>query len=79
MNKLPQPFWAVMLAVLGVTVCLCVLFHPTPENIALAVLAISSNLVSGSLGAFAGHAAAQNKADVTMGNGPLTINKADTE
>jgi hypothetical protein len=64
MDKLPQPFWAICLAILGVVVALFALFKPTPENICLAVLAISSNLVSGALGAFAGHASAQinNKA-----------------
>lgn len=62
MNTLPQPFWAVLLALLGTGLAAAVLFHPTPENIALAVLGIGSNLVSGALGAFAGHAAA--KADI---------------
>jgi hypothetical protein len=58
MDKLPQPFWAICLAGLGVLVCLVALFRPDPENICLAVLAIASNLVSGALGAFAGHASA---------------------
>jgi hypothetical protein len=54
--RLPAPFWAVVLAVLGVIVVLCVLFHHPDISIATAVLAIASNLVSGALGAFAGHA-----------------------
>jgi hypothetical protein len=61
MDKLPQPFWATCLAVLGVVVAIFALFKPDPENICLAVLAISSNLVSGALGAFAGHASAQSQ------------------
>jgi hypothetical protein len=75
MDKLPSPFWAVLLALLGVGLTVVVIFHPTPENIALASLAIGSNLVSGALGAFAGHASA--KADVTGGSGALTINQTD--
>ena len=64
MSALPQPFWAICLALLGVIVAISALFRPSPENICLAVLAISSNLVSGALGAFAGHASAVNqKAD----------------
>jgi hypothetical protein len=51
----PQPFWAVLLAILGVILALAVLFHPDPISIGTAVLAVSSNLVSGALGAFAGH------------------------
>lgn len=62
--KLPSPFWAVILAFMGVAVAIAVLFHHSEANIALAVLAISSNLVSGALGAFAGHQSA-TKADVT--------------
>lgn len=58
MEKLPQPFWANLLALQGVILAIVVIFYPTRENIALAALAIASNLVSGALGAFAGHASA---------------------
>ena len=54
--NMPQPAWAVILASLGVIIALAVLFHPDPIGIGTAVLAIASNLVSGALGAFAGHA-----------------------
>jgi hypothetical protein len=74
-NKIPAPFWAVVLAAMGTGVAVAVLYHPTPENIGLAVLTIGSNLVSGALGAFAGHAAA--KADVTDNGGGVTINQTD--
>ena len=60
MDKVPQPFWAIALAALGVVLALAVLIKPTPENIGLAILAVASNLVSGALGAFAGHASKQN-------------------
>lgn len=73
MAKMPAPFWAVILAFMGVSVALAVLFHHTEDNIALAVLAISSNLVSGALGAFAGHASS-TKSDVTI---PDTDDKID--
>lgn len=78
MNKIPSPFWAVLLALMGTGVAVAVLYHPSPENIGLAVLTIGSNLVSGALGAFAGHAyGTAAKADVTGGQGGVTINQTD--
>lgn len=59
MSGLPQPFWAVMLAILGTVLAAAVLVHPDPQTISLGVLAVASNLVSGALGAFAGHMTAQ--------------------
>lgn len=73
MSRFPQPFWAVILAFMGVILAGMVLYHPTPENIALAILAIASSLVSGALGAFAGHASAVS----TIGNGGGTISQLD--
>ena len=61
MNVLPSPFWAVMLAILGTLLAATVLIHPDPQTISLGVLAVASNLVSGALGAFAGHASALPK------------------
>lgn len=75
MSKLPNPFWAVILAAMGTGVAVAVLYHPTPENIGLAVLTIGSNLVSGALGAFAGDAHA--RANMTDNKGPVTINQTD--
>lgn len=68
----PQPFWAVLLAFQGTALAIAVLWHPTPENIGLAVLAVASNLVSGALGAFAGHAAALNSTTTTA-TGPNPV------
>jgi hypothetical protein len=68
MNKLPSPFWAIILAMQGVVIVICVLFVPTPLVIATAVLTIASNLVSGALGAFAGHASATSDTKVTGSN-----------
>lgn len=75
MDKLPSPFWAVLLAGMGTGVSLAVLYHHSDVNIALAVLGIGSNLVSGALGAFAGHASA--KSDVTGSDAPVTISSSD--
>lgn len=61
MNNWPQPAWAVVLALQGTIIAIVVLIKPTPENIALAVLAVASNLVSGALGAFAGHSSAMTR------------------
>ena len=58
MDKWPQPFWACILALQGAILAVVCLFAPSRENILLAALAIASNLVSGALGAFAGHASA---------------------
>jgi hypothetical protein len=55
MDKLPQPAWACGLAFMGVVLALAVLFASGPDNIKLAVLAVASALVTGALGAFAGH------------------------
>ena len=68
--KLPEPIWAVMLAVLGVSLALAVLFHPDPVSVGTAVLAIASNLVSGALGAFAGHSSSNS----TISGPDATIN-----
>jgi len=62
MNSLPQPLWAILLALQGTGLAVVCLFtHDVKENIILGVLAIASNLVSGALGAFAGHAAAKSE------------------
>lgn len=66
MTRWPQPFWAVLLALQGTFIALACLFRPSPVNVTLAVLAIASNLVSGALGAFAGHASAINSQTPTQ-------------
>lgn len=71
MDKIPSPFWAVLLALLGVGLASAVLYHPGDVNIGHDLITIASNLVSGALGAFAGHASAKN--DVTTGNGAVII------
>jgi hypothetical protein len=76
MNKLPPSFWASLIAMMGTTVCLAVLYHHTDVNVALAVLTVGSNLVSGALGAFAGHAIG-SKSDVTANNSAVTMSQTD--
>jgi membrane associated rhomboid family serine protease len=80
--KLPEPFWAVVLAVLGVNVALAILFHPDPVAVGTAVLAIASNLVSGALGAFAGHASATSNStgpNATINNPGATFPDSPTK
>lgn len=76
MNGLPSPFWAVMLAILGTVLAAVVLIHPDPQTISLGVLAVASNLVSGALGAFAGHAAADKE---TKKQNPTPAPQGQTE
>lgn len=76
MSKMPVQVWALVLAFMGVVLAIIVLTIKAEATISQAVLAIAASLVSGAIGAFAGHAAA-TKADVTTGNGPTTINQND--
>lgn len=55
---MPQPFWAVLLAVLGVVVTIVVYIFPGDVTTRQAAFQIASALVTGALGAFAGHNAA---------------------
>jgi uncharacterized membrane protein HdeD (DUF308 family) len=73
MDKWPQPLWAVVLCAMGAVLALAVLFHNPDVNLALAVLGVGSNLVSGGLGAIAGHASSGSKADVTTEDTQVTI------
>lgn len=67
--KIPEPAWAVLLAILGVIVALACLFHSSSSaQVIVAVLAIASNLVSGALGAFAGHAGATSTVNAPNSN-----------
>jgi fatty acid desaturase len=80
--KWPEPFWATVLAFFGVVLALACLFAPSPVNIVLAVLAIASNLVSGALGAFAGHSSATNNSsgpNATINNPNATFPDGSTK
>lgn len=79
MSKLPQPFWAIVLAAFGCLIGLCCLFVPNKDaSVTMGVLALASNLISGALGGFAA-AHPSTKPDVTMGNGQATIISSDTK
>lgn len=70
MKNLPQPFFAIVLAFFGGILAVCVLYHKGGENaVNMGVLGVAASLVSGALGAFAGHATANNKSDVTTVSG----------
>jgi len=77
LEKIPVQLWALALALMGVILAVIGLYHPSEATNSQAVFSIANGLVTGALGAFAGHqmAAAQNKTDVT-GNAPVTINQA---
>jgi uncharacterized membrane protein len=67
MTNAPQPFWAIILAVLGVIVTIVVYLYPGDVTTRQAAFQIGSALVTGALGAFAGHAtAAQQKSNPTQ-------------
>ena len=59
MKDWPQPFWALMFAVLGAIVALATILSGGPENIRLAVVAIAGSLVTGALGYAGGHVTGQ--------------------
>lgn len=68
--KVPEPFWAVIIIFLGVILAAICLFHSNAAAaVIVTVLGIASNLVSGGLGAFAGHASA--KSDLSVPNGTI--------
>lgn len=79
MAKMPVQVWALILAFMGMLVALTVLFVGRNDNVALQVLSIGASLVSGALGAFAGHAIGSTKADVTTGGAPVTINQNEAQ
>lgn len=77
MSKYPQPFWAVLLAGMGVALAISVLFRPgVSENILLGVLSVASGLVSGALGYIGGHAAGATANPTTPDLGPQTVEPA---
>lgn len=61
MANLPQPLWATLLAVLGVVLAIIIYCIPGDVTSRQAGFQIASALVSGALGAFAGHAANDTK------------------
>ena len=60
MGKLPQAFWAVILAGMGFTLAVLTLYSPTEKDIKIAVIGLATSIVTGALGYIGGHGAAQN-------------------
>lgn len=80
MNKMPVQVWALVLAFMGVVLAIVSLKVKAESTVTQQVLSIAASLVSGAIGAFAGHAIAEQqaaKANVTTGNAPVTINQAE--
>jgi len=74
MNSLPQPAWAILLAILGVVLTIIGYVYPGSQTAQQAVFQIAAALVSGALGAFAGRA---SHSDTTTTK--TTINAPSTE
>jgi len=54
-KDLPNPFWAGAFMVFAVMLAIVALLVPTQANVTMAVVAIASNIVSGSFGYISGH------------------------
>lgn len=55
MKDWPQPFWAVILASMGVELAVVALFSPAEKDIKIAVIGLGSSIVTGALGYIGGH------------------------
>ncbi len=64
MKDLPNPFWALCFILIAAILAIVALKVPTQANVTLAVVAIASNIVSGSLGFISGQLAARNSVQV---------------
>lgn len=62
MDKWPQPFWAIILAAMGVELAVVALFSGAEKDIKIAVIGLASSIVTGALGYIGGHAVASIKA-----------------
>lgn len=58
MDKWPQPFWAIILAAMGVELAVVALFSSAEKDIKIAVIGLASSIVTGALGYIGGHAVA---------------------
>ena len=75
MQSWPQPFWAILIAMMGFSLAIVVLMNQSSDGIKTAVLAVASSLVSGALGAFAGAAHSQANSSTTATGPNTTINQ----
>lgn len=58
MKDWPQPFWAILLAAMGVELAVVALFSSAEKDIKIAVIGLASSIVTGALGYIGGHNAA---------------------
>ena len=66
MKDLPNPFWAGLFMLFAVLLSVVALKIPTQANVTMAVVAIASNIVSGSFGFISGQMAARNSVQVPL-------------
>ncbi len=59
MSKWPQPFWAVILASMGFSLAVLVLYSGADKDIKIAVIGLATSIVTGALGYIGGHSAGQ--------------------
>lgn len=55
MSKLPQPFWAIVLAGMGFSLAVLVLYSGAEKDIKIAVIGLASSIITGALGYIGGH------------------------
>jgi hypothetical protein len=55
LKDLPSPFWVAVFILMATVLAVIALYAPTKENVTMAVIAIASNIVSGSFGYISGH------------------------
>ena len=73
MNNWPTQIWALLLAALGAALAIVFYLYPSDVTTRQSAFQIASSLVSGALGAFAGHALAGGNTTTATGQNP-TIN-----
>jgi hypothetical protein len=68
-NSLPNPFWALLFACLGVSLIAMALYHSAEPGVTTAVISAGTALIAGAFGYINGHAAgaaAQNPTQAGM-------------
>ena len=66
MKDFPNAFWAGLFICMAVVLAVIALMVPTQANVTMAVVAIASNIVSGSFGYISGHRDGQNSVQVPL-------------
>jgi len=74
MKDLPSPFWVTLYIAMAVILSIVALVRPNVANVTMAVIAIASNIVSGSFGYISGHATGFAAGVASVEPPPLTPN-----